>query len=202
MIEINLIQQKKAFKMPTVLGMDLAKLNYKMIFIALLLNHFPEQYLREYYVEKKTVKDEEYSKLQASLNKLKKEVKKNSFVREQLQAFNAQISKLESRSAQVDKIIKEKTNPVFLLESIAKNAPEDLWITEMKVTETKEINIKGASNTYQSIGSFITRSNETPFFGGTMQLASSKTISETIQGTEIRIESFEIKGNIKVFNPF
>ncbi len=133
---------------------------------------------------------------------LKKDIGKNSNIEEQLEAFNRQIEKLKERSVQVEKIIDEKTNPLRLLERIARSIPEDLWLSFLEITEEKEISLSGYSNSYKSIGEFIQIANETPFFDKTLILSESKPEEITREGKKMRIETFKIKGTIQTYEPF
>ena len=49
MIEINLLEQKKQFKMPSVLGIDFSTINVKMLIFAILFSYIPEIFLKSYY---------------------------------------------------------------------------------------------------------------------------------------------------------
>jgi hypothetical protein len=120
-------------------------------------------------------------------------LKKNTGVKDQLTAFNQQITKLKERSAQVDTIIGIKTNPRYLLEKIARSTPNDLWFEEL---------ILNGSESYQSIGGFIASVNESAFFGKSLQLKDSKTEESNVKGVSFRQEKFVIQGNIEIYDPF
>lgn len=202
MIEINLLGKKKKLKAPTILGVDLANLNFKMIIVAVLILYIPEGFIVDHFEEEGRVVNEELAVLNTKQRKLRKELAGNKNVKEKLKIFNKQIRKLEKRSEQVDKIIKERTNPKNLLEKLARSAPKDLWFNKLAITDTKKITINGGANNYRSIGDFITAANESAYFSNTMTLKDSKTETEKMGGRDIRIESFEIQGTVKVFNPF
>jgi Tfp pilus assembly protein PilN len=202
MIEINLLEKKKGFKAPVVLGIDIAKLPWKSIIISCLVVTYPMDFLREQLVAIQTEKSGEVVALRNNLSKLKRELRGNRTIKDQLQAFNKQIERLKSRTAQVDKIIKLKTNPRYLLEHLARSAPEDLWFDELILNDKNGIIIKGASESYKSIGLFIAKANDSAFFGKSLQLKDSKTKEVTERGVTLRQENFTIEGNISVFDPF
>ncbi len=202
MIEINLLEKKKAFKAPVVLGVDTAKLPWRMIVVASLLAKFPVDYYREYTLELEAAKQNEVKALNTELSKLRVELRKNKGIKEQLEAFNKQIERLKERSAQVDKIIKLKTNPKHLLEKMARSAPEDLWFNELILDGNDKITIKGGADSYTSIGEFILNVNDSPIFGGSLQLKDSKTEEETKDGISFREENFVIEGEVKLYDPF
>lgn len=202
MIEINLIEQKKAFKAPVVLGVDLAKVPFVKIIVTYIVTMVPLGFVSSYFEGELAGKEQEVTTLNATYRKLKIDLKKNANIKGELAAFNEQLQKLKLRSGQVDKIIKEKTNPGFLLEKIARNIPEDMWLNHLEVNAESEITIEGASDTYTSIGNFLTKMNDSPFFARSLQLADSQTKEEKVKGQNFRIEVFKIKGKVDVFDPF
>lgn len=202
MIEINLIQQKKKLKAPVILGVDLANLNFKFLAVAFLINFFAADYVKDYYLEEIKKIDQEVSKVRADLNKVKSKIRKNSFIKDKLNVYRKQISKLRQRSEQVDKIIKARTNPFLVLERIAKSAPSDLWFEELQVTRAGQVSIKGGANSYQDIGLFINQVGTDPFFKELFQLKNSKTVEEKKSGFTIRVESFEVEGKINIYDPY
>ncbi|MDC1173809.1 PilN domain-containing protein [Bacteriovoracaceae bacterium] len=202
MIEINLIKQKKALKAPVVLGIDLAKLNFKMIILAFIVNFFASDMVVDYYNKEMKKTDAIVTEVRAELNKIKREVRKNSFIKDKLNVYRKQISKLKERSEQVDKIIKQKTNPFLVLEKLAKSAPENLWFETLEIRGDGYVNLKGGANSYQEIGLFINQVGTDPFFKELLQLKSSKTIEEDASGVSIRVESFEVEGQINIYDPF
>ena len=202
MIEINLLEKKKALKAPVILGVDLAKLPWRKIILALILAKFPVDFYREFTQSIEFEKEQELTLLKNQFNKIKKDIRKNKGIKEQLAAFNEQIKKLKSRSEQVDKIVKLKTNPRYLLERLARSTPKELWFSELILDGNGKILIKGGATNYTSIGEFIVRANESPIFGGTMLLKDSKTKELEIDGVKFREERFEIEGNIKLYDPY
>ena len=202
MIEINLLEKKNTFKAPVVLGIDLGKLPWKSIIISYLVATYPMGYLQEHFQGQQTAKKQEADVLNKRLRRLKRDLKKNQGIKDQLTAFNRQIDRLKERSEQVDKIIELKTNPRYLLEKVARATPEDLWFNEINVNDQDEITIKGASESYRSIGLFIAKANESAFFGKSLQLKDSKTEEVEEKGVTFRQESFVIQGKISLYDPF
>jgi len=202
MIEINLLEKKRSLKAPVIAGVDFAQLPWKMIILSFLLIKYPVEYFDDFLKGEIATKQAEVSELNIKYKKLRRELKKNRDIKEQLIAFNQQIERLKKRSEQVNSIIKLKTNPRYLLEKIARSTPQELWFIEFMLNDKNEVTIKGEANTYRSIGEFISSVNDSPFFGRSLQLADSKTEEETIQGVQFRKETFEIKGKVEVFDPF
>jgi len=201
MIEINLIEQKKPFKLPTVAGVDLSKVNFKIIAIAYLLTYIPDYTIYTSWQEELVSIDQEKEVLRAKLSKLEEEVRGNDIVKKQLEQFNNQVSKLKERSSQVEQIIKARTNPNKILERVARNIPEDMWLQEISIDNEKKITIQGFSTSYKSIGNFIILLNESLFFGKSLTLADSKTNEDGDAGAGKRVEVFTIQGRVDSFDP-
>lgn len=168
----------------------------------MIILYVPENFLADYFTDQKLEVQGQIESLNLDIKKLTDELEGTDNLRGKLDAFNRKVQVLQKKSEQVDKIVKERTNPSKLLEQLAKNAPEDLWINELKISDTREILIKGSAETYKSIGDFMALSNDTPFFGRTLTLFDSKTTTENNGGKEYRKEDFEIKGTISVFDPW
>jgi hypothetical protein len=203
MIEINLLNKKKGIELPVVLGIDLNQVNWKLMAVAYALTYTPDWFMKPEFDKEKQVVEAEIKVLQNSLKKLKQDLGNNSNVEEQLEAFNRQVQKLKRRSSQVEKILQDKSNPRKVLERIARDIPADMWFKDVLITETSTIEINGASESYKSIGDFIISSNDSQFFGKSLILTGSNTVTEKMpDGSERRVEQFNIKGNISAYEPF
>ncbi len=201
MIKINLLEQKKPFKMPVVMGIDLADLSIKGMIIVGILSFIPDFFV---YPGWKTELDDlgtQINVLQNNNKKLLRDLKKNTGVKEKLAAFNKQVEKLQERSIQVDLILKEKRNPSLIMEKIARRLPSDIWFNSFIIDEDKSITIKGGGVLYKSIGDFISTANSAGFFDQPLSLTESKTEEEGKTG-EYRIQVFTIKGKIDKFDPW
>lgn len=199
MIEINLIEEKKALKLPVVLGMDLNEIPFKKIFVIYLLAVGVENYMESTYEKNIKSKKEEISKLDGYVKKLNKELKQNRGLRVELEKFNQQIDQLKERSVQVEKIIQTRSNPRRILESLARSIPEDVWLTKLEIGEDKRVNLEGMSIDYKNIGQFISNSNNSIFFSNSMGLQDSKTEEKIFDGVNVRVESFKIQASITNF---
>lgn len=201
MIKINLLEQKKPFKMPVVLGIDFADLSIKGLVIVGLLSFIPDLFLYPSWIEEIKVLQTQINVLQSNNRKLQRDLKKNTGVKEKLAAFNKQVEKLQKRSVQVDLILKEKRNPSLVMEKIARKLPSDIWFNSFIIDEDKTIEIKGGGILYKSIGDFISSVNSAGFFDQPLSLTESKTLEEGRNG-EYRIQVFTIKGKIDKFDPW
>ncbi|OFZ14348.1 MAG: hypothetical protein A2X86_05750 [Bdellovibrionales bacterium GWA2_49_15] len=201
MIEINLLEQKKPFKLPVIMGVDLAAVNYKAILLAFLLSYVPDWFLYPVWEEELQSVAKEKEILNEKLQKLEADVRGNDVVKKQLDLFNNQVAKLKERSTQVEQIIKQRTNPNKILERVARNIPEDMWLTELFVDGDRKVSIHGMSTSYKSIGNFIILLNESLFFGKSLTLSDSKTEEDKDEGAGKRIEVFTIQGRVESYDP-
>lgn len=202
MIEINLVEQKKAKAQAVVFGMDLKKVNLKLIALSIIMLYVPDFTIYQYWQEERASVQNEINNLTQKVSVLNQDLEGHDNIRKELAAYNEQIDKLKKRSEQIDQILKYKINPKKLLERIARNMPQDLWFERLEITGEKEIRIVGQSTSYKSIGAFIVSIKETPFFGESFSLKESKTKEETFLGKLERVEEFSLGGRIEVFDPF
>ncbi|CBW25066.1 putative pilus assembly protein [Halobacteriovorax marinus SJ] len=201
MIKINLLEQKKPFKMPVVLGIDLGDLNWKALIAVGILSYIPDFFVYPSWEEEMKNLQSQITVLQNNSRKLQRDLKKNSGVKERLAAFNKQVEKLQKRSVQVDLILKEKRNPNQIMEKIARKLPSDMWFSTFLIDEDKSITIKGGGIHYKSIGDFLSSVNSAGFFDQPLSLTESKTVEEGRNG-EYRVQIFTIKGRIDKFDPW
>jgi Tfp pilus assembly protein PilN len=200
MIELNLLERKQPLQLPSIMGIDLNSLNFKMIGFSIFLYYVPEIFVASHFADK--VKEAEDSlKLVTDQNtKITKEISKNKNVKSQLDAYNNQVEKLKARSSQVDEILKIRTNPKKVLEKIARSIPEDLWFEQLKINENKDIFINGGAYSPRSIGEFITVLNDSPFFSNSLTPVRQENKNENLDGIPSSFEFFELKGKIKNYD--
>ena len=196
MIKLNLLEKKKPFLLPSVLGMDLNAVNLKMLAVAIVLYYMPGITTSFLFEQKTLDKQTELQALTAENVGLRLKIEKDANIKVQVDAFKDQVSKLELRSKQVDEIMKNRTNPKKVLEKIARSIPEDVWFDSMEINDKNEMVITGGANTSRSIGEFITNINDSPYFGGTIVprlQENRKSLSEDIGSS---FEYFELFGKI------
>lgn len=197
MIELNLLEKKQPFRLPTVLGIDLDVLNIKMIGVAMVIFYVPEILIQNYFENKIKEEEEVLARLTTEGSKVAAEIKKNETAKAQLDAYQRQFEKLTAREQQVDEILKIRTNPKKVLEKIARSIPEDVWFSEIKINDNKEVIITGGSYTSRAIGEFITIINDSPFFANSITPTKQENKQETFDGVAGNYEMFELKGKIK-----
>lgn len=196
MIELNLLEKKRPFVLPTVLGINLGEINFKMLGFALLLYYSPQTLVSQIYGSKIAEREEAVSSLTKENAKISASVEKDATVKTQVEAFKLQVKKLEQRSRQVDEILKTRTNPKKILEKIARSLPEDLWLEALDITENNEISIIGGSTSPRAIGEFITAINDSPYFGSSITPNKQESKKQALDGVLTTYEYYELKGKI------
>lgn len=196
MIELNLLEKKQPVVLPTVLGIDLNNLNLKMLGVALIIYYLPGVVVSNVYNERTISAEEALAVLSSQNIKLKNELTKDANIKSQVDAYKSQVGKLQSRSTQVDEILKTRTNPKKILEKVARSIPEDVWFTRMAINEKNEITVEGGSYTPRAVGEFITNINDSPYFGGSITPVRQENKKDTLDGNMTNYELFELKGRI------
>ena len=196
MIKINLLPQKKKTTSPALGGLDLSKLNLKYLAIAGVI-YFTPGFFQDYFNSQVAGLKVEVENLDKRFKAKKRELKSQEGVQETIKEYIVQEKKLKERLEVVKKIIQLKKNPSGIMLYVAKNMPEDLWLTGLKV-EDQKINFKGESVSYKSIGLFIETLKDSVFFDKTIRLTNSQTKKDKKTGR--RTEEFEITGTISRFD--
>jgi hypothetical protein len=196
MIEINLLEQKKPFKLPVVMGIDLGQVNYKMLILTLLLSGVPDWFLYEDWSNEVNEKQEIVNALRAKERKLRKKIKDQKDIEQKLEAFNKQIDTLKKRSAQVEKIIRKRTNPKLALERISRDIPKDMWLSSVEI-KNAQLNITGSTYSFKSISDFINKANSSIFFNRSIEVLDTSTGVVEAFGKNYRVENFTLKGSVQ-----
>ncbi|EQC43343.1 PilN domain-containing protein [Bacteriovorax sp. Seq25_V] len=199
MIEINLLEKKKPFKLPVVLGVDLNEVNIKPIVIAYILTIIVDAYVRPAIGEDVTDLKMQLESLNAETKKIKTFLNKNKSLADMLTEFGKQIEKLKDREKQVKTIIDMRTNPKNIVSAITKIIPEDMWFDSFEINSKNEVKIEGGAISYRSVGEFITKANELEFFGGSILIRNSVTKEITINSSEYRVQSYSLEGKVTSF---
>ena len=196
MIEINLLEQKKPFKLPVVVGIDLATINYKMLLFTIIFSYAPGWFLYEDWQKEADIKNQQIIKMRNKERSLRKKVRSQNDIGKKLEAFNKQIETLKRRSAQVEKIIKKRTNPKRALERLSRDIPDDMWFRSLKINNS-ELEISGSSYDFKSISDFINKANSSIFFNRSLEVIDSSTGNMQAFGKNKRIENFKLKGLVQ-----
>lgn len=208
MIELNLLERKAPLKLPSILGVDLNTLNFKFLFIAVIIYYIPGMYLESYLSKDIEELNVQIATISTQEQQLSSELGTKGDIRAQLDAYNNQVEKLKARSVSVDNILKERTNPRSVLEKIARSMSDEIWFDTLSINENKELSIVGGAYTpqgvasYRVIGQFVNLLNDSPFFNGTVTISSQNQIEEDIDGVKLAYDKFEVKAQIKKFDAF
>jgi len=111
MIELNLIEKKQPLVLPTVLGLNLNDLNFKMLGVALVIYYMPDIVVSQMYSGKIEEAQSSLDQMTEENSKIKSSIQKDKDIKDLVDAYKIQVTKLQSRSAQVDEILSTRTNP-------------------------------------------------------------------------------------------
>jgi Tfp pilus assembly protein PilN len=199
MIKINLLEKKKPFRLPVVMGVDLNEVKIKPLIATYLLSLVVDAYVTPTFTEGIDAIQAENTKLNKELKKHKREVGQNSQHNQLLQEYEKQITKLKDREVQVAAIIEQKTNPKNILLAISKITPEGLWLDSLSISEGSKITIQGSALKFNDIKRFVKKANELAFFGGTVVTQDVKPDKAKVNGREFRLQKFSIEATISSY---
>ena len=205
MIDINLIRpqkQKSTQTMPVLFGIDVRAIKVKVLVITIVgcyVGRILFSWLLAIRIE--GFKEESVT-LEKTLSGLRKELSSTKHLETKLNEFNKKIKELKQRETEVNSVLSKKTNPYKLLENVAREMPEDLWFSKIQITSKHEILFEGTAVSYKSIGNFITKNNETPYFNQSLKLLDSTTFTQQNGSKTIRLERFGINGSVANFDLF
>ena len=197
MIEINLLEQKKPFKLPVTLGVDLATINYKMLILTFLLSYVPGWFLYSDWGAELQEEKAVISGLKAKERALRKKLTGQKDITAKLKAYNKQIEVLKKRSEQVESIIQKRSDIKSPLERLSRDIPNDMWFTGLTI-EKNNITIEGSSYSFKSISSLVNKLNSSVFYNRSMEVVDSKTGVVRFFGKNYKIENFKLKGNVNL----
>lgn len=194
MIEVNLLSSKKDKGLSALGGLNLNLINIRMVIVAVLILYVPEGFIVDYFdSELKSVEDVN-TQLRNELKKVNRKVKDLKTIENQVQALKDQESKLKRKLEVVKEIINKRQNPFSVLYYVAQNTPNELWLTDMKITD-KKIEMNGYSKNWKSIGKFLEGLRNSIFFDKDIkyeQPAGGKDKNNKVEG-------FKISANIVRF---
>lgn len=199
MIEINLSVENKEQSLTKVGGIDFSKINVKGMLFAILFLYVPEIFLTSHFESQTEDINAQLTTLRAEDKQLKNKVRGLENIEKQINALKEQEKRLAEKLNVVKEIINNKQNPFSILKYIADNTPKDIWVTELKLTESLDITLKGQSKSWKSIGVFIDNLKNSIFFAKEMSYTQpGNNASEETSGP--RYENFEIKAKVVRFD--
>lgn len=202
MIKINLIEEKKSSLAPQFAGIDLRDINWKLLIVALILLKVPDWFLVGFMESQVENIKAEGKQLKEKRTELNKYLNENKQLKTKLDLFERRVTDLRKREEEVDKLLKTKSNPVFLLESIARGIPKNVWLNQLTIEETKQITLNGVSLSLEAINSFVQEMNKTPFFQEGLRAENIGTAAPPGEKKPKGQEQFNITGTISTYYPW
>jgi Tfp pilus assembly protein PilN len=196
MIKVNLSTGKKQVNMSNVGGFDFSRMKIKAVIVAILIMYLPDLFLTPMWEEELVALNQEMSVKQAKASSLKRKVASSQDFDKQIKELKAQEENLGQKLQAVKQAISEKKNPASLLLYVAKNVPNELWITDLSI-EGDSMVIKGEALDYTSIGNFVNNLRSSVFIRDANIVSTNSTVKEE---DKRRIESFEVKFAIARFD--
>lgn len=199
MIEINLLEKKKPFRLPVILGVDLNEVKIKPIVIAYIIQIVIDLYSPDFIKSDITALEEEFQRLSNELKVHKKYLTKNENLNELIAGFEKQIEKLKRREQEVKTVIDLKTNPKNIISAFTKIIPEDMWFDSITIDGQNDIKITGGSVSYRSVGEFMQKANELEFFNSSILIRNTLSEDESVSGKTVRVQKYSLEGKIYSF---
>ncbi len=193
MIKINLLPKTKKFQMPVILGLDLGKLNIKVLLLFIVFHYIATGYLTDFFAEKRSALEAEVNELSKERTKLRNENRKYKDIQEQIKELLAQERNLQERKRVVESIILTKKNPRKLLLYISNNIPKDIWIDKL-VVKGDRLSVEGFALSFKSIRIFMDNLQKSVFFDRRFEIGKSETVTD--EETGARKEKFSISGYV------
>jgi Tfp pilus assembly protein PilN len=188
MIKVNLSLAQNQMDISNVGGFDFTKIKFVLVGIAIVSVYVPDFTIKTYWEEEVQAKNDELAALQGKLSDKRREVSKFGDLERQIKELQAQEENLGKKLVAVKQAISLKRNPSNLLLYIAKNIPEDLWIKEMTLEESKLV-IKGEALSYTGVGSFVNNLRSSVFVSDANIKSTTSNVRES---DKRRIETFEV----------
>lgn len=206
MIEINLTTAKKAVDLSNVGGIDLSKINVKMVLLAIVALYLPDLILLPELESKLAESEKRVEDMRTEAHQLKRKVDALQDYDKQVQALRRQEQKLNDKLAVVKSILAKRQNPWNIMVYVARNIPPEVWLTEL-LFEGNKITFKGVSMDYTPQGVFLDNLKKSVFFEKNVVYTKIETPTATPSTnadgsqseTTKNLAPFEIKATIARF---
>ena len=200
MIKINLLKKKKRTHIPIVMGMDVNNINPRLIIFSIFIIYSPDIILVPILEGKNKTIQTAINEDQKKLDQLIKEVESSKKLLHEIAIYKRREKKFKEIDDLANDLVKRKNSPHKILLRMARSIPKDLWLDHLAIDSNKKILIKGGSLAYKSVGSFVSLMNESIFFDKSLDVVNLKTVDDDLLKKGNRMETFEIKGEVKVFD--
>ena len=196
MIKLNLSTHKKHTSLSNMGGFDFSKIKIKAVLLVIVIIYLPDLFVIPMWESQLTEMNQKLSERQAVSSSLKRKVDSGKDFERQIKELIAQEENLGQKLQAVKQAISEKKNPSSLLLYVAKNVPNELWITSL-VIDGENMTIKGEALDYTSIGNFVNSLRSSVFVRDANIVSTSSQVKEE---DKRRIESFEVNFAIARFD--
>lgn len=196
MIRINLSGSKKGGSLGGLGSLDFSAIKVKAVGIAIVLLYVPDFTIIPMLTSEREALQQVISEKNMELSKLNRKIDEATVYEQQIKELQAQEENLSQKLVAVKNAISEKKNPSSLLLYIAKNTPEDLWLTSISI-KGMEMTIKGEALNYPAVGNFVSSISDSVFIAGSNIVRTGNKIREE---DKTRIEEFEVKFDIGRFD--
>jgi type IV pilus assembly protein PilN len=111
----------------------------------------------------------------------------------EVQSFEQRKAVIQQRVALIEKLRKEQTGPVHMLDQISRSLPQMLWLTDLKQTPiANEVLIDGRCTTLTGLSDFVANLEQSGYFKRSVEIVSSRAEAAAAPSTGELI-TFQIK---------
>lgn len=138
------------------------------------------------------------ARLDADITAAQQETVRLHSVIQQVQKFEQRRSQLQERVGLIEKLRKEQTGPVHMLDQISRALPDMLWLTELRQNDkvAGEVTIDGRCTTLTALSDFVKNLEDSGYFKKSVEIVNSTT--EIIPQPPGSLVRFQIRA---VFQP-
>jgi Tfp pilus assembly protein PilN len=191
MIEVNL-NKANVSQLPSIMGMDLNKLNPKWLLVAILFYYIPGFFVAGTFSSNLNTLQGEITTMNRQLGTLRAKSNKTANIQKEIDVLNERKNKLNERLQAVREVMESRKNPYKIFSFIQKEIPAEVWFETIGM-EKDIIKIEVRSKFYRKIGEFIDRLKEGVFFKNDgvridkYETASDKD-GDTVETAEISLD--------------
>lgn len=196
MIKLNLSTHKKQTSLSNMGGFDFSKIKIKAVLLVIIIIYLPDLFVIPMWESELAEMNQKMTERQTVSSSLKRKVESGKDFERQIKELIAQEENLGQKLQAVKQAISEKKNPSSLLLYVAKNVPNELWITSL-VIDGDSMTIKGEALDYTSIGNFVNSLRSSVFVRDANIVSTNSQVKEE---DKRRIESFEVNFAIARFD--
>jgi len=134
--------------------------------------------------------DSEHSAVQGEVTALEGKIKRLEDIIGKVNDIEKRQTKLKQKLDVIDKLRKQKTGPVRMLDSLASIIPKEVWLTSLE-EKSGRLSIVGQAKSNDDLATFIFQLNASPYFDISLK-QSVKTAAPDKDG---EVVGFQLEGN-------